>query len=60
MAVVLDRSYSRQMGATSLEIETGIPGSASSSAAATACSWAGFTYEKSRDTATAGVGSFRG
>ena len=52
-AVVVPRSYSRQIGATSCESETGRSGKRSRSRSRVARSCSGFRYENSRHTATA-------
>ena len=51
--VVLDRSYSRQIGATSDEIDTGRSGNSDRKKSRSRRSGSGFTYEKSRFTAIA-------
>ena len=59
MTVVDARRYSRNSGATSAESETGTPGSSSARMAPIRCSWAGLTYEWSRQTATDSTSSRR-
>ena len=43
MTVVLERSYSRHFGLTSLDSDTSSPGATSAAISRTRCSWSGLT-----------------